>query len=115
MHRPLATRAVTTEAGLSCSESRESLIRHRKPPAAQIDDDARFLADCALDRVWDRAHRRPGFPKPTSARGCSKRSGASALIASLAFGLGFWVAFRASHVAVVDLAAAATCTCWAFG
>ena len=30
------------------------------------------------------------------------------LIASLAFGLGFWVAFRASHIGVVDLAGCAT-------
>ena len=48
-----------------------------------------------------------GVPQADVSTRVLETFGGISLIASLAFGLGFWVAFRASHIAVVDLAAAA--------
>ena len=49
----------------------------RRPFAAQIDDDARFLAHRALDCLWDRAPGDRGSPGGRQLRVCSKRSAGS--------------------------------------
>ena len=61
---------------------------------AQTNDDARFLTDRALACLWDRTGADRTSPNRTSIARVLETCGGITLVATLAFGLGFWVSFQ---------------------